>query len=567
MASQYSGIEGMACGRPPLFDGSNYGYWKTRMSFFINAIDFDLWTIIENGYEPPMVEVNGVSISKQRAIYTREEKRKAELNAKAVNALFCALSPTEYNRVCTCRTAKEIWDKLEVTHEGTENVKESKVDILNQEFELFTMKDNETIKQMYSRYNDIVSGLKGLGKEIPNVDLNRKLLRSLPENWMPISAAIKESSNFKTLKLDELVGTLITYELTLSKQQEMKKKKEKNIALQIEQRDSSSSSSSSSKSNSNSEDEAMISRRYKRYLKNKARKGKKSIEDKTNKSSCYSCEKPGHTAAECKKKEGEKKKKKNKKAISRSYSSSSSSDEEYARICLMAMSDDKANSSNEDEVNFNLFNDNKLNASKEELHDALNDALEDLDALTSKNRKLEKKVCKLYEEIGQMQEDNTKMAKENDECKARISKLNATNNALSMQMNELINQVKAKNSMINKNEIIRSKAMKKVIHQLGPKTKAYDKVFRPIEQRIHNERCDIGYHQHIAQRKHQGNAKKRASFNAYIRCYNCHKVGHAVANCHWKTKAQNENIKIWIPKGFKNDMEGPKQIWVPKTFT
>ena len=35
----------------------------------------------------------------------------------------------EYTRVSLCENAKEVWDKLQVTHEGTNRVKETKVGI------------------------------------------------------------------------------------------------------------------------------------------------------------------------------------------------------------------------------------------------------------------------------------------------------------------------------------------------------------------------------------------------------------------------------------------------------
>ena len=55
------------------------------------------------------------------------EKRKATLNFKVMNALFCALDKKEFHRVSSCESANEIWHKLEVVHEGTNQVKESKI--------------------------------------------------------------------------------------------------------------------------------------------------------------------------------------------------------------------------------------------------------------------------------------------------------------------------------------------------------------------------------------------------------------------------------------------------------
>lgn len=55
-----------------------------------------------------------------------QEMRMDFLNARAINALVCALSWGAFNRVCNCELAKEIWDILEVIHEGIKQIKSLK---------------------------------------------------------------------------------------------------------------------------------------------------------------------------------------------------------------------------------------------------------------------------------------------------------------------------------------------------------------------------------------------------------------------------------------------------------
>ena len=76
--------------------------------------------------------------------------------------------------------AKEIWDKLEVIHEGTSQVKKSKISILTHKYELFKMKANETISKIFTRFIDIINGLKSLEKIYVNVEIVRKIFRCLP---------------------------------------------------------------------------------------------------------------------------------------------------------------------------------------------------------------------------------------------------------------------------------------------------------------------------------------------------------------------------------------------------
>ena len=84
--------------------------------------------------------------------------------SKVMNALFCAMDKNEFNRLSTSTSAHQIWHTLEVIHEETNKVKESKFSILVHMFELFKMKDKETIMEMFTRFTDITNSLIALGK-------------------------------------------------------------------------------------------------------------------------------------------------------------------------------------------------------------------------------------------------------------------------------------------------------------------------------------------------------------------------------------------------------------------
>ena len=53
-----------------------------------------------------------------------------ELNAKTMNVLYYALDTNKFNKISTYAFAKKIWDGLEVTNEGTNQVKKSKINML-----------------------------------------------------------------------------------------------------------------------------------------------------------------------------------------------------------------------------------------------------------------------------------------------------------------------------------------------------------------------------------------------------------------------------------------------------
>jgi len=46
--------------RPPMLDGSNYDYWKSRMSAFLKSIDNKTWKAFPKGWEHPVaLDIDG----------------------------------------------------------------------------------------------------------------------------------------------------------------------------------------------------------------------------------------------------------------------------------------------------------------------------------------------------------------------------------------------------------------------------------------------------------------------------------------------------------------------------
>jgi len=131
--------EGTSTHRPPMFFGVNYQFWKVRMTIFIEFIDRGIWNAIVNGPYIPMFVVNGVSIVKPYDELSEVENKRVQYDCVAKNIITSALNLDEFFRVSHCRSAKEMWDILEVTHEGTNNAKRARKHALIHEYELFRM--------------------------------------------------------------------------------------------------------------------------------------------------------------------------------------------------------------------------------------------------------------------------------------------------------------------------------------------------------------------------------------------------------------------------------------------
>ncbi|GAV84760.1 UBN2 domain-containing protein, partial [Cephalotus follicularis] len=117
---------------------------------------------------------------------------------------------------------------------------------------------------MFVRFSNIINSLQSLNKCYTNSEMVRKILRCLPKSWMPKVTAIEEAKDLNTLPLEELLGSLMTHEMTIKNHEddeEQDKKKKKVIAFKY---------STANSSEEDSDDEmALITRRFKKYLAKK----------------------------------------------------------------------------------------------------------------------------------------------------------------------------------------------------------------------------------------------------------------------------------------------------------
>ena len=92
-----------------------------------------------------------------------------------------------------------------MTHEGTSQVKESRLAMLSSEYENFTIAKEENVKEMYGRLSEFVYKSKALGKPYTGLEIVRKILRVLPRSFEAKVTTIQESKDLKQIKVEELV--------------------------------------------------------------------------------------------------------------------------------------------------------------------------------------------------------------------------------------------------------------------------------------------------------------------------------------------------------------------------
>ncbi|GJX28793.1 zf-CCHC domain-containing protein [Tanacetum coccineum] len=349
-------LEGQSMQRPPLFESDSFIYWKNRFETYVKSKDLDLWHIITDGDFKPIVQNPETKLDEVVPFVKQNDELKKKLakNNEAKMVIYNALPRKEYERIFMCDTAQQIWKTLLVTHEGNNQVKDSKIDLLVQQYEQFVISEDESIDSAFARFNVIITSLKALDEGCSSKNYVRKFLRALHPKWRAKVTAIEESKNLTKISLDELIGNLKVHEMIIKKDSEIVKTKSERKSLALKAKKESSDEECST-SGSEDEEYAMAVRDFKKFFKRRGRFVRQPRNDKKtfqrsrddkngkNERKCFRCGDPNHLISECPKPPRDK----NQRAfVGGSWSDSGEEDEDKAKdeTCLMAQASNEVHS-------------------------------------------------------------------------------------------------------------------------------------------------------------------------------------------------------------------------------
>jgi hypothetical protein len=163
-------------------------------------------------------------------------------------------------------------------------------------FEEIKMVENETFGEFYTRINDLRNLMVSLGKKVFNAKLIKKIIRSLLEHFRIKVTSIEESKDLDSMKIEELVGSLQTYEYSLPPV-----KKAKGMAFKA-----TKSKVLSDEDSDNEEELVMIANKINKLMKiDKFIEGLREtpneaeLEEDPRGQRCCECSGFGHIKAEC----------------------------------------------------------------------------------------------------------------------------------------------------------------------------------------------------------------------------------------------------------------------------
>jgi hypothetical protein len=114
-------------GKPPHFDGEDYSFWNHKMRSHLFSLHPSIWEIVENGMHFD---------STDNPVFINEQIHK---NSQDTTVLLASLCRDEYNKMSGLDNAKQIWDTLEISHEGNDATMITKMELVEGELGRFAM--------------------------------------------------------------------------------------------------------------------------------------------------------------------------------------------------------------------------------------------------------------------------------------------------------------------------------------------------------------------------------------------------------------------------------------------
>ncbi|KAK6153708.1 hypothetical protein DH2020_013347 [Rehmannia glutinosa] len=141
-----------------------------------------VWEVVAKGYEETKDESTLSSTEKDSLKDSRKKDK------KALFLIYQALDDDGFEKISSATSAKQVWDKLQVSYKGQEKVKKVRLQTLRREFDSLQMKED--------------------GEKLEDVVIMEKILRSLDANFDSITTIIEETKDLETMTIEQLLGSL-----------------------------------------------------------------------------------------------------------------------------------------------------------------------------------------------------------------------------------------------------------------------------------------------------------------------------------------------------------------------
>ncbi len=203
-----TGYTSIPVGKAPYSDGTCYNQWKHCMKRYLYSISLEVWQVV----------CDVVEFLDEDEQPTSDQLQKIYRNAQVISILTSSIDKEEFNRVDGLDVAKDVWNTLRMTHEGSRHVRKVKMEMLEGQLNRFIMYDDETPHEMFNRLKKLVNKARSLGSK----KWIERLMRAYTLINYNVVALIRQDQTYKKMSSNDTLGRIINHEMYIEEDNHIK---------------------------------------------------------------------------------------------------------------------------------------------------------------------------------------------------------------------------------------------------------------------------------------------------------------------------------------------------------
>ncbi|KAJ0494764.1 putative transcription factor interactor and regulator CCHC(Zn) family [Helianthus annuus] len=200
---------------PKLMSIEEYYGWKDRFEKWVQANHLRSWECVLKKYVLPRTELRVIN---ELSEFTDQERVMYKAEKMMISLLQQAIKEDIFILLQHDKTAKSIWDALQVKFEGSENMIKSKKALLKKEFDLFSSLPGEDTKKLIERYCHLVRSMSMLSITKDREEWVDKLADALPQKeWGTYLMILKNTGVYDGLTISQFIEKIESQDLEQQK--------------------------------------------------------------------------------------------------------------------------------------------------------------------------------------------------------------------------------------------------------------------------------------------------------------------------------------------------------------
>ncbi|GJU91141.1 retrovirus-related pol polyprotein from transposon TNT 1-94 [Tanacetum coccineum] len=204
--------------RPPMLERGSYIPWASRFKRFLNRKRENRKWLLKALEDGPYVFRNitptGSTIPRLQEVedLQGDDLLYYDAEMELMNMILLSIPNEIYNSVDSCKTAKEMWARVERLMRGTIQNQVDRETRFTNEFDQFVAEPGESLVSVYNRFAQLMNDLERNNMKFPTVSVNTKFLNSLQPEWLKYVTQVRLAKRLTVDSFDDLFDYLSQFE-------------------------------------------------------------------------------------------------------------------------------------------------------------------------------------------------------------------------------------------------------------------------------------------------------------------------------------------------------------------